>query len=98
MKLLFCRKCEDVVKLSGDTVRHCECNATSGRLQAGDYRFAHVDGAEAEVIEIDRLELASGIRRVNSLGEDFALSVGASFEARVLPHAHWQIIRRGDQE
>lgn len=49
MKLLFCKSCHDIVKLSKE-VRHCECGESSGRYI--DNRNVEIIG-EAMVLGID---------------------------------------------
>ena len=42
MKLLNCRRCDDVVKLVSDKERSCECGLAKGKIIAETERAGHI--------------------------------------------------------
>lgn len=83
MKLLMCRWCADVVKLSYER-RHCECGRVWGQYRA-DGEHADVS-PEAEVLGINNRKLGAALRGQESVFDAWLFirdTIGAH-------RVHWQ--------
>lgn len=80
MKLLFCKRCQDVVRMQSE-FRSCQCGATRGRYLAdGDH--AEYVGDDAVPLGIANPSLARAILEQPEQG------TGRTFTAFVVPRAN----------
>ena len=78
MKLLFCRKCQDVFKLAADYERTCKCGAVGGKYLEDGWHAVYW-GVDAVPIGFANGTLAVALRNRPRIGE------GARFTAFVMP-------------
>jgi len=98
MKLLFCKKCYDVVNLSTKNVRTCECGSVSGRYV--DYINAEVTG-DPIVLGFNNSSFERAIFAQMYNGDsketmDYPggkVVKGRSFEAFIIPESAKSVIR-----
>ena len=93
MKLLFCKKCNDVVKLRRDPIT-CECGASWGRYRE-DGLHAEYGGEPAVLLGIANSSLFRALVLQNSLGDN-PHGLGRTFEAFIIPENAPTIHRRGE--
>lgn len=79
MKLLFCKACQDVVRLI-DTVRTCRCGSTHGHYV--NETLAVYGGEDAIPLGFANRSFARAVRSQPRSGD------GLRFEAFALPRAH----------
>lgn len=71
MKLLFCKNCQDVIRLFEDEVRTCRCGNTSGKyINASDAIFS---GESAIPLGFNNNTLRGAILKqpIRGMGSDF---------------------------
>lgn len=91
MKLLFCRACSDVVKLTRE-IRRCQCGASRGRYIDDDWH-AEVWGESVEVVGLRNDSLMSAVRVLDSLQGSVAR--GPDVQAFLFPRVHERAKRMG---
>ncbi len=79
MKLLFCKKCEDVFRIRLGLWRSCRCGKTKGRYT--DLCYAEYSGEEAVPLGFSNSSFSQAILS-RSLSHP-----AVKFEAFVIPHA-----------
>ena len=85
MKLLLCKSCQDVVKLTSGNFRKCQCGLSSGRYLEDDYH-AEVKGVDAVVIcflNTELLRAVIGRPKFGGRGIEFTAFVAAEDHASV---------------
>lgn len=85
MKLIFCPKCQDVVKFSMKVKRYCRCGASWG-YYTDDINA--VCGGDTIPIALHNTQLGEAIRRRPKRG------LGSRFEAWVIP-VHCKSVKQG---
>ena len=78
MKLLFCRKCQDVFKLAADYERTCKCGAVGGKYLEDGWHAVYW-GVDAVPIGFANGTLGEAIRNQPIKGD------GKRFQAFVIP-------------
>lgn len=76
MKLILCKKCQDIIRLREDVIRKCDCGETSGSYT--DDINAWYSGDHAVPIGFNNRELLIAIRNVHpedDRGYDFSAFV-----------------------
>lgn len=61
MKLLFCKNCEDIIRLIPNRERFCQCGATSGLYRSDGYHADYI-GEQAVPLFIDNESLLEAIQ------------------------------------
>ena len=99
MKLVYCRKCQDVVRLF-DEPRQCKCGRVGGRYTDG--RNAVYWGKEAALVGFDNPDFMGAVDYVSNGPSDDIRLKGSNFSAFVIwtPCSTFKRIRkpRGGKE
>lgn len=88
MKLLFCKACVDVRKLSTRTITVCDCGASKGKYLE-DGLNATVEGDRALVLGFDNNSLRAAIMQDGRLPKEYGAEgePGVRFEAFIIPNS-----------